>query len=79
MHEKVVAVTGVTVSKNRKYLACVEVAEEAETHQITVYSIQTLKRVKTLVPDVSSIQSSEVISISFRCSGWGAFLFLQGQ
>ena len=84
MHDKVLGVVGVAVSNNRKYLACIEEAEDAESHQVTVYSIQTLKRVKTLVTDPNLVQSGVIVSIHFRqgqrmgCVGGCAMVDIQG-
>jgi len=65
-HEQVRRIVGVAVSKSNKYMACIEEVDESETHQVTVYSIQTLKRVKTLVPDSGTVvESSRVVCIHF--------------
>ncbi len=58
-------IVGVAITPNRKYVAFVEEVEEVESQQVTVYSLQNNKKVKTLVADENTTESKEIICIHF--------------
>lgn len=71
-HDKVSSIVGIAVSGNKKYVACTEIAEDSEGQQVSVYSLQNQKRIRTLTFDAATaqtVQSAKVVCINFRCGG----------
>lgn len=67
-HDKVRSIVRIAVSGNKKYVACTENSEDSESQQVSVYSLQTQKRIRTLALDTATaqaVQSVQVVCINF--------------
>lgn len=63
---QVSSILGLAVSSNHKYFACIETLYDSKSHQVTVYSVKTSKRVRTLhISECDLIESQQVAAISF--------------
>ena len=69
MHSQVKTLLTLAISANKRYLATVEAVWDQEEHQVSVYNLQTEKRVRSLVMSPTVTQAISIEAVSFRSAG----------
>jgi hypothetical protein len=66
MHSQLKTLLTLAISANKRYLATVEAVWDQEEHQVSVYNLQTEKRVRSLAVSPSVTQATNIEGVSFR-------------
>lgn len=64
-HEKVLECCLIRISPDRNHLAVVERLEDGEAEQVSVFKLDTDKRVKTITMDTNMIAARTIVNVDF--------------